>query len=269
VPDAEPLLIGVGPRAKSESVAVAAGVLETKNEVAAEFWNASEFPSAEAEVQIGSALVVPALEVVTVPVPQVTESVIVPVELPPFVTQPAPARDVTPVTAPVEPLKLVTPELVIVTEPVVFVSEMPVPAAFEVTPLFESVVPLNESPVPMVGVVSRPVLFMDKSDEVASAAKIVDELKVAVELNAVPPMKVCNAVQVTLEAAVTKPGFTKLSVTEPVAFETEMFVPAASDVTGTGFDDAAVTMPDELIVTFAQVYVPEATPEFPSTVEVI
>ncbi len=61
----------------------------------------------------------------------------------------------------------------------------------------------------------------------------VELLNVAVELNAAPPRKVCKAVHETDDADATKPGFTKLIATEPVAFETEMFVPEETEPTPT------------------------------------
>ncbi len=169
VPLALPFEIAVGPRAKRASVAVACGVLLTKIEVAAAFCANSELPSAEPEVQSGSVFAMPALLVVTVPVPQVTLKVIVPVELPPFVTQPA-------------PVKLVTPT---------FVSELP----------------LKLKPVPIVVAPSRPLALVLNMEEVVFAM-MVELLKVAVELNVAPPVKVCAADHVTLDAAVTNPGFT-------------------------------------------------------------
>jgi hypothetical protein len=114
---------------------------------------------------------IPALDVVTVPVPQVTLKVIVPVLFPPFVTQPA-------------PVKLVTPT---------FVSELP----------------LKLKPVPIVAAPSSPLaLVLNMEEEVF--VMMVELLNVAVELNVAPLLKVCAAVQVTELAAVTNPGFTKL-----------------------------------------------------------
>ena len=60
---------------------------------------------------------------------------------------------------------------------------------------------------------------------------IVEELNVAVLFRAAPPVKVCKVDHVTELAAVTNPGFTKLIVTEPVAFETEIFVPEEREAT--------------------------------------
>ena len=173
-----PLDIAVGPRAKRESVAVATGVDETKKLVFAAFWNANELPRADPEVQSGSAWAMPWELVVTVPEPQVTERVIEPVLLPPFVTQPEPVK--------------------------------------EVTPVFVRVLPEKMRPVPIDGVVSFPFASTESNEEVEIAAKMVDELKVVVELCVAPPLKVCRPVQVTLEAAVTKPGFTNERVVDAV-----------------------------------------------------
>ncbi len=153
-------------------------------------------PRALADVQIGSAFAMPAELVVTVPVPQVTLKVIVPVELPPFVTQPAPAREVTPV-------------LVKVTVPVLFETLMPVPEAAAVTPVLLRTFPVSARPVEIEVVPTEPDAFRNASVFVANE-KMVELLNVAVEFTVRPPVKVCNVVHVTLDAAVTKPGFVKV-----------------------------------------------------------
>ncbi len=77
-----------------------------------------------------------------------------------------------------------------------------------------SVLPENVAPESVV-LCTLPLLSAERSVFVATA-KIVDELKVAVEL------KICAAVHVTDEAEVTKPGFMKFMVTLPVAFVLEV-----------------------------------------------
>lgn len=72
-------------------------------------------------------------------------------------------------------------------------------------------------PADVVVATILPVESVARMDEV-TFAMIVELLKVAVELNVAPVLKVWSAVHVTLEAAVTKPGLLKLTVTEPVAF---------------------------------------------------
>lgn len=89
----------------------------------------------------------------------------------------------------------------------------------------------NERPTPPKVVVWSLPFASAESSVLVALLKTVEELKVAVESNAMPPVNACNVVQVTLEAAVTKPGFIKLSVTAPVAFEAEIFVPEASEPT--------------------------------------
>lgn len=65
----------------------------------------------------------------------------------------------------------------------------------------------------------------DADPKVSCPFMMVDELKVAVAFVVWAP------VQVTDEAAVTNPGFMKERVTEPDAFEAEMYVPEVMEVT--------------------------------------
>jgi len=110
-----------------------------------------------------------------------------------------------------------------VTEPVLFETLMPEPAETEPTPVtlpvaplkertpvFASAFPLKASPAPIVGVVRRPPPSSERIDEVGREAKMVDELKVAVELKVAPPRKACNAVHETELAAVRNPGFVQV-----------------------------------------------------------
>lgn len=60
---------------------------------------------------------------------------------------------------------------------------------------------------------------------------MVDEPNVLVAENVVEAEKNCAAVHVAEDASVRNPGFTKLSVTEPVAFEAEIYVPEEMEVT--------------------------------------
>ena len=90
--------------------------------------------------------------------------------------------------------------------------------------------PLNESPPPKVVVCNCPFTSAERSVFVA-IAKTVDELKVAVELNAAPALKAWSADQITELALVTKPGFVKPRVTEPVPFVTVTPPPAVRFVT--------------------------------------
>ncbi len=96
----------------------------------------------------------------------------------------------------------------IVTAPVAFDAEMFVPDAIDVTPTLLNTFPFSNNPVEIEVVPSEPEAFRNASVLVAKE-KMVEELKVAVELNVAPLLKVCNAVHVTELAAVTNPGFRK------------------------------------------------------------
>ncbi len=98
---------------------------------------------------------------------------------------------------------------------------MPLMLVDEAPPLEPQSEPVPESTPPTVCKHCVPVM----------AAKTVLELNVAVALKFVAALKVCVAVQVTLDAAVTNPGFTKLIVTVPVGALTLMSVPDATDMT--------------------------------------
>ncbi len=154
-----------GPMPKRDKVAVAWGVEETKKEVPAAFWYASELPRALPEVQSGTAFVTPLEEVVTqVPVEQVGQ------EMVEVLDQTTGAR-------------AVTDALVMKLE------------------LFDQVrvLPVKERPVPpKVVVVKRPVLFAESSVFVAREKMVLD-WNVAVA----PWVK--EPVQVTELATVTKP----------------------------------------------------------------
>ena len=89
----------------------------------------------------------------------------------------------------------------------------------------------NERPTPPKVVVWSLPVESAESRVFVALLKIVELLKVDVELIVSPPVKVWPADQVTDEAAVTNPGFTKLMVTAPVDPETLMFVPETLLVT--------------------------------------
>ena len=89
-----------------------------------------------------------------------------------------------------------------VTVPVEADAEIAVPETTDVTPVFESAFPLRRSPVPMEVVAKEPEAFA-KTSELVTLVRIVELLKVAVELVVRPPVRVWRAVHVTELAAVT------------------------------------------------------------------
>lgn len=97
----------------------------------------------------------------------------------------------------------------------------------------ESVFPAKLNPIPPNVVVCNLPFASAESKVFVATEKIVELLNVAVLLAVRPALNVCAAVQVTLEAAVTKPGFTKLIVTVPVAALALILVPEAIEETPT------------------------------------
>ena len=131
----------------------------------------------------------------------------------------------------------------------------------------ERALPLNDNPTPpKVVVCNCPFTSAERSVFVA-IAKTVDELKVAVELKVAPPVKAWRFVHAPDEAKVTKPGFVKLIVTEPVALEFAVRGPAEVSAvtpvfwTEKMFEEVEIEMPVEAFRAMVPVRLPkEPTP---------
>ena len=92
------------------------------------------------------------------------------------------------------------------------------------------VLPEKERFAPTTAASKSPELLVLKIEDVTDETTV-ELLKVAVLFSAAPPRNAWSDVHETELAAVTKPGFTKLTVTVPVAAETERFEPAAMEPT--------------------------------------
>lgn len=164
MPEALPFATRPLPRLNNEKLELAAGRAEISTAVPDVFCVRIELPNALPDVHIGIVFATPAELVVTVPGPHVTVRVIEPVALPPFVTQPEPVSEFTPLIVPVAPLN-------------------------EVTPVLVRTFPTRLRPVEIEVVPSQPEESRNASVLVA-VEKIVELLNVAVLFAVTPPLNV-------------------------------------------------------------------------------